>query len=125
MKWVFILGGVERQALWENDEFSTNAIELAAAVTQVVNSKTIVACGLLGPYLEASVKDGDIRAWGTIVEGFVFLDEVMKNAPSEMLEVAGCPVFPELDNEEPFGSRFMEKVARLIPKYRAPEGSAS
>ena len=122
MKWVFMLGGVERQALWENDEFSTNAIELAVAVTQVVNSKTVVACGLLGPYLEASVVDGEIRAWGTIVEGFLYLDEVMKKAPSEMLEVAECPVFPELENEEPFGSRFMEKVARLIPKYRTLEG---
>jgi hypothetical protein len=99
MKWVFMLGGVERQALWENNEFSTNSIELAAAVTQVVNSKTVVACGLLGPHLEASVVDGEFRAWGTIFEGFVFLDEVMKNAPSEMLEVAECPITPEIGND--------------------------
>ena len=94
-----MLGGVKRQALWENDEFSTNAIELEAAVYQIVNSQTVVACGLLGPYLEASVNNGEIRAWGTIVEAFVFLDDVMKNAPSEMLEVPECPVFPELEND--------------------------
>lgn len=122
MNWVFMQKGVERQAMWENDEFSTNAIELAAAVTQVVNSKTVVACGLLGPFLEASVVDGDIRAWGTIVEGFNYLVEVMGDESLEMIEVAECPVFPELENEEPFGSRFMEKVERLIPKYRAPRG---
>jgi len=122
MKWVFMQKGVERQALWENDEFSTNAIELAAAVTQVVNSQTVVACGLLGPFLEASVVDGEIRAWGTIVEGFNYLVEVMGDESLEMIEVAECPVLPELENEEPLGSRFMEKVARLIPKYRTLEG---
>lgn len=122
MNWVFLQKGVERQAMWKNDEFSTNAIELAAAVTQVVNSKTIVACGLLGPFLEASVVDGEIRAWGTIVEGFNYLVGVMGDESLEMLEVAECPVFPELENDEPFGASFLEKVARLVPKYQVPKG---
>lgn len=89
LEWIVADGGGRYSVVWDDGELDTKLVSVESMAKQLVEEKSFVWCGEVGPRLMAGL-DTDVLAWGTIGQALTMLEWTVVTEPP-------CPIVPETE----------------------------